>query len=130
MIRTHLFHKVSEGCSRTKAETYSTSFSPPIRLLHRDLRQPVFNIYGFVRFADEIVDTFHDFNKTALLAAFKQETYAAIERRLSLNPILHSFQRTVLDYGIDPALIEAFFHSMETDLSKKTYDCAAYQEYI
>ena len=126
----HLFHKVSERCSRVTAETYSTSFSSAIRLLHPDLRQPVFNIYGFVRFADEIVDTFHDFDKTALLAAFKQETYAAIERKLSLNPVLHSFQRTVLAYGIDPALIEAFFHSMEMDLSKKTYDCAAYKEYI
>jgi phytoene/squalene synthetase len=125
-----LFHKVSERCSRITAEQYSTSFSSAIRLLHPELRQPVFNIYGFVRFADEIVDSFHDFDKNELLAAFKKETYDAIERRLSLNPILNSFQRTVHTYAIDPALIEAFFHSMEMDLGKKVYDCDDYLEYI
>lgn len=125
-----LFHKVSERCSRTTTEEYSTSFFSAIRLLHYDLRQPVFNIYGFVRFADEIVDTFHDYDKATLLAQFKQETYDAIDRGLSLNPILHSFQRTVNEYAIDRSLIDAFFASMETDLHKKDHDCRSYREYI
>ncbi|TAH03039.1 MAG: phytoene/squalene synthase family protein [Sphingobacteriales bacterium] len=125
-----LFHKVSELCSRTTTEEYSTSFSSAIKLLHQELRQPVFNIYGFVRFADEIVDTFHDFDKDYLLQQFKKETYEALDRGISLNPILHSFQRTVNEYNIDRNLIEAFFHSMEMDLSKKAYDCKAYKDYI
>jgi len=114
-----LFHKVSERCSRTTTETYSTSFSSAIRLLHADLRQPIFNIYGFVRFADEIVDTFHEFDKKALLAQFKMETYDAIERGLSLNPILHSFQMTVNAYDIDQGLIEAFLKAWKWILKKK-----------
>src|SRR4051812_23509648 len=97
----HLFQKVSERCSRDTTEQYSTSFFSAIQLLHKDLRQPVCNIYGFVRFADEIVDTFHDYDKASLLAQFKVETYEAIERGLSLNPILNSFQKTVNEYGID-----------------------------
>ena len=125
-----LFHKVIELCSRTTTEEYSTSFSSAIKLLHQDLRQPVFNIYGFVRFADEIVDTFHDYDKQNLLQQFKKETYEAIERGISLNPILHSFQKTVNEYNIDHSLIEAFFASMEMDLSKKAYDCNGYKEYI
>ncbi len=125
-----LFHKVSERCSRVTAEAYSTSFSSAIRLLHPGLRQPIFNIYGFVRFADEIVDSFQGFDKVALLAAFKQETFDAINRRLSLNPVLNSFQRTVHAYAIDPKLITAFFGSMEMDLSKKAYDCDDYLQYI
>ncbi len=126
----HLFHTASEECSRLVTERYSTSFSSAIRLLHKELRQPVFNIYGFVRFADEIVDTFHDYNKTSLLAQFKKETYDAIERGISLNPILHSFQQTVNAYNIDRSLIDAFFHSMEMDLTNKVYDCEGYKEYI
>lgn len=125
-----LFHKLSERCSRTTTEQYSTSFSSAIRLLHADLRQPIFNIYGFVRFADEIVDTFHEFDKNALLSQFKKETYDAIERGLSLNPILHSFQMTVNAYDIDHSLIESFFRSMEMDLEKKTYDAEGYKDYI
>jgi phytoene synthase len=126
----HLFHTTSGDCSRIVTEKYSTSFSSAIRLLHRDLRQPVFNIYGFVRFADEIVDTFHDYPKEQLLAQFRQETYAALERGISLNPILNSFQQTVNSYHIDRKLIDAFFHSMEMDLSRKNYDCISYKEYI
>lgn len=125
-----LFHTTSENCSRIVTENYSTSFSSAIRMLHSDLRTPVFNIYGFVRFADEIVDTFHDYDKDILLAQFKKETYEAIERRISLNPVLNSFQRTVNEFNIDLALVEAFFHSMEMDLGKKNYDCAEYREYI
>jgi 15-cis-phytoene synthase len=126
----HLFHEVSERCSKITTETYSTSFSSAIRLLHRDLRKPIYNIYGFVRFADEIVDTFHDFNKPLLLQQFKKETYQAIEMGMSLNPVLHSFQRTVNQFGIDLQLVEAFFKSMEMDLEKRQYDNDAYKEYI
>ena len=125
-----LFHQLSQQCSKATTEKYSTSFSSAIKLLHSDLRVPVFNIYGFVRFADEIVDTFHQHDKTILLAEFKTETYAAIERGISLNPILHSFQLTVNKYRIAPVLIEAFFHSMEMDLTKATYTCEGYKEYI
>lgn len=126
----HLFHTISESCSRLVTERYSTSFSSAIRMLHRDLRKPIFNIYGFVRFADEIVDTFHDHDKQSLLVQFRQETYDAIARGISLNPILNSFQLTVNAYNIDHKLIDAFFHSMEMDLEKKTYDSKGYQEYI
>lgn len=125
-----LFHTTSESCSRIVTQRYSTSFSSAIRLLHKDLRTPIFNIYGFVRFADEIVDTFHEHNKTALLSQFKKETYDAVQRGISLNPILNSFQKTVNEYNIDLKLVDAFFNSMEMDLDKKCYDCEAYQEYI
>ena len=125
-----LFHTVSEDCSRLVTERYSTSFSSAIRLLHKDLRQPIFNIYGFVRFADEIVDTFHAYDKPSLLSQFKKETYEAIERGISLNPVLNSFQQTVKAYKIDRQLIDDFFNSMEMDLYKQTYDCNTYNEYI
>jgi 15-cis-phytoene synthase len=125
-----LFHKVSQGCSQITTEEYSSSFSSAIRLLHKDLRHPIYNIYGFVRFADEIVDTFHDYNKAELLQQFKTETFEAIDRGISLNPILHSFQLTVNQYNIDHALIHAFFSSMEMDLHRDWYDVAGYDEYI
>lgn len=125
-----LFREVSELSSKLTTEKYSTSFSSAIRLLHADLRQPIHNIYGFVRFADEIVDTFHDFDKDQLLQEFKADTYAAIDRGISLNPILNSFQHTVNAFHIDRQLIEAFFYSMELDLSRKVYDLQGYQEYI
>lgn len=125
-----LFHNVSEKCSRLTTEEYSTSFASAIRLLHHDMRKPIYNIYGFVRFADEIVDTFHDQEKGELLDQFKTETYAAIRRGLSLNPILHSFQSTVKQYSIDLDLIEAFFRSMEMDLRKNFYNQDEYSEYI
>lgn len=125
-----LFHTVGEKCSQIVTEKYSTSFSSAIRLLHKDLRQPIFNIYGFVRFADEIVDTSHDHNKAVLLEQFKRETFDAIDRGISLNPILNSFQRTVNQYDIDRKLVNTFFHSMELDLSKTAYSCEEYREYI
>jgi 15-cis-phytoene synthase len=125
-----LFHTTSENCSRIVTENYSTSFSSAIRMLHKDLQKPVFNIYGFVRFADEIVDTFHDYDKSFLLQQFRKDTYDAIERGISLNPILNSFQRTVNEYKIDHKLIDAFFNSMEMDLNKKAYDSEGYKEYI
>ncbi|MBI5857829.1 MAG: phytoene/squalene synthase family protein [Sphingobacteriales bacterium] len=126
----HLFHQASEDCSRAVTEKYSTSFSSAIRLLHKDLRKPIYNLYGFVRFADEIVDTFHAYDKAALLREFKKETYAALERGISLNPILNSFQKTVNEYNIDRKLIDAFFGSMEFDLSKRSYTDEEYAEYI
>lgn len=126
----HLFHSTSQQCSKITTELYSTSFSSAIKLLHKDLRTPVYNIYGLVRFADEIVDTFHEYDKASLLSEFKQDTYDAIERKISLNPVLHSFQLTVNQYNIDLSLVEAFFKSMEWDLSKQQYDNAGYAEYI
>jgi 15-cis-phytoene synthase len=126
----HIFHKSSQQCSADITKTYSTSFASAIRLLHKDLRAPICNIYGFVRLADEIVDTFHDFDKEQLLFEFKAETFAAISRGISLNPVLHSFQLTVNQYKIDHALINAFFNSMEMDLNRKVYDKKGYDEYI
>jgi len=126
----NLFHEVSQDCSRITTEKYSTSFSSAIRLLHKDLRTPICNIYGFVRFADEIVDTFHGYDKAMLFEEFKKATYDAIERVISLYPILHSFQMTVNQYKIDHALIDAFLYSMELDLGKHTYDRAGYETYI
>lgn len=125
-----LFHTISQQCSRFTTETYSSSFSSAIRLLHRDLRNPVYNIYGFVRFADEIVDTFHAFDKETLLRRFKQQTFEAIEEGISLNPVLHSFQLTVNRYNIDHRLIHAFFKSMEMDLYSQQHTRRSYEEYI
>lgn len=125
-----LFHRASEQCSAVITRRYSTSFSTSIRLLHKDLRTPVFNIYGFVRLADEIVDTFHEYDKAALLTVFKKEAFEAIERKISLNPILHSFQLTVNRYHIDQSLVHAFFDSMEMDLTHKAYDREGFSQYI
>ena len=124
------FHAVSNKSSEITTKEYSTSFSSAIRLLHHDMQQPIYNIYGFVRFADEIVDTFHDYDKASLLEEFKNDTYAAIARGISLNPILNSFQQTVNAYKIDHDLIGAFFQSMEMDLSQRTYDTRNFNEYV
>ena len=124
------FHNVCAQCSEITTTGYSTSFSSAIRLLHPDMRQPIYNIYGFVRFADEIVDTFHQYDKPSLLAEFKNETYAALIRGISLNPILNSFQKTVDQYNIDHELIDAFFHSMEMDLTQRAYDKDNFNEYV
>lgn len=125
-----LYDKVSIKCSRITTRSYSTSFSLGIRCLHRDLRDPICAIYGFVRFADEIVDSFHDFEKEKLLERFKNETYQAIEEKISLNPILNSFQNTVHQYSIDLELIDQFLYSMEMDLTEKEYDQEMYETYI
>lgn len=125
-----IFYEVSQQCSKITTEKYSTSFSSAIKLLHKDIRTPVYNIYGFVRFADEIVDTFHDFDRSALLHQFKEETYNALERKFSLHPILNSFQITVNQYKIEHHLIDAFFTSMELDLTKSKYDNQGYNDYI
>ena len=125
-----LFHEVSHQCSRITTKRYSTSFSSAIKLLDKKIQGPIYDIYGFVRFADEIVDTFHEYDKASLLAKFKVETYEAISNNISLNPILNSFQQTVNQYNIEHALIDAFFKSMEFDLGKTSYDTDGYAEYI
>lgn len=125
-----MFHKSSEDCSRIVTENYSTSFASAIKLLHKDLRADIHNIYGFVRFADEIADTFHDYHKESLFESYCEETYKAIEHGISLNPILHSFQLTVNKYQLEISLVDAFFRSMQSDLNKSYYDEALYNDYI
>jgi 15-cis-phytoene synthase len=125
-----LFDNVSRKASKIVTRQYSTSFSLGIRFLNKNFQEPIYGIYGFVRFADEIVDSFHDFDKRALLDEFKVETYKAIDRKISLNPILNSFQEVVNHYGIEPYLIETFLKSMEMDLDKKAYTPDSYKNYI
>lgn len=125
-----LFDSVSIKTSKMVTNSYSTSFSLGIKFLHKDFQDPIYSIYGFVRFADEIVDSFHDYNKKELLAEFKLETYRAIERGISLNPVLNSFQKVINDYNVDHKLIDTFLKSMEMDLEKKAYDAEGYKEYI
>lgn len=125
-----LFDKVSLKCSIITTKSYSTSFSLGIRCLDKELRDPIYAIYGFVRFADEIVDTFHDYNKPELLQRFKAETYLSIKEGISLNPILNSFQYTVNKYKFEHELIDQFLKSMEMDLTLTEYDQQGIQEYI
>lgn len=125
-----LFDTVSHKASKIVTRQYSTSFSLGIRFLHRDFHEPIYGIYGFVRFADEIVDSFHDYNKKELLEEFIAETYKSIDRKISLNPILNSFQEVVNKYHIEKELIAAFLKSMAMDLEKKSYSEEGYKEYI
>lgn len=125
-----LFDKVSFKTSQYTANSYSTSFSLGIRFLGKKFREPIYSIYGYVRFADEIVDTFHDFDKRALLKKFREDTWEAIDQGISLNPILNSFQLTVRKYKIERELIETFLDSMEMDLEEKSYDQQGYETYI
>lgn len=125
-----LYDKVSIRCSRLTTRMYSTSFSLGIRCLGRELRDPVYSIYGFVRFADEIVDTFHDYNKKELLQRFKDDTWHAIDSGISTNPILQSFQSTVNHFHIDRSLITDFLKSMEMDLDHKNHSSESFREYI
>ncbi|MCH2083637.1 MAG: phytoene/squalene synthase family protein [Saprospiraceae bacterium] len=117
-------------CSKLITNRYSTSFSMGIRVFDRRLRAPIYAVYGFVRFADEIVDTFHDYPKAELLEQFRQDTYEAIEKKISLNPVLQAFQQTVHKYHIEMDLIDAFLDSMEMDLHFHTYEDALYKQYI
>lgn len=121
---------MSERCSRLVTSSYSTSFSLAIKFLHKDFVNPIHGIYGFVRFADEIVDSFHDYPKADLLKRFSNETYLAIDEGISLNPILNSFQAVVNKYEIDKDLIDKFLASMSMDLHKDDYTQAQYEEYI
>lgn len=131
MNAKEIFMTVAEHCSKTVTQQYSTSFASAIKLLHPHLHAPIYAIYGFVRVADEIVDTFHEHDKKSLLARFRRDTELALEERISLNPVLHGFQKTVHQYQIDRSLIDAFFRSMEMDLEKQGYaDSAELQDYI
>jgi phytoene/squalene synthetase len=125
-----LFDQVSIQCSRFTTRTYSTSFSLGILCLEKQLRDPIYAIYGFVRFADEIVDTFHDYNKAELFERFREDTHLAIQEGISLNPILNSFQAAVHKYNIQCDLVDRFLRSMESDLVYQTYNEASFKEYI
>lgn len=125
-----IFDQVSVKASRITTKSYSTSFSMGIRFLNKDFRDPIYSIYGFVRFADEIVDTFHDYDKELLFNDFRKQTYQAIENKISLNPILNSFQFVVHQFNIDIELIDTFLNSMEMDLNQSIYDEDNYEKYI
>lgn len=125
-----LYNDTCMECSQLITSRYSTSFSMGIRVFDKKLRAPICAIYGFVRFADEIVDTFHDYPKAEMLARFRQDTYHAIEAGISMNPVLHAFQQTVNEYHIERELIDAFLDSMAMDLCHNSYEDRMYQEYI
>ena len=126
-----LFDKVSLECSKNVTNSYSTSFSLATKMLSKNIRQDIYNIYGFVRLADEIVDTFHDFDKKILLDRFIDELNYSLKNKISTNPILNSFQFTVNKYKIDYELIEAFLTSMKMDLKKVKYSTEKeYKDYI
>lgn len=125
-----LFDMISKKSSKLTTVTYSTSFSLGIRFFSRKFHDPIYAIYGFVRFADEIVDSFHNFDKAKLLERFKQDTYLAIDEGISLNPILNNFQWAVNKYRIEKELIDKFLRSMEMDLQDIEYDQSAFEEYI
>ena len=126
-----IFDKVSEDSSKIVIKRYSTSFYFSSSLLSKSIRQDIFNIYGFVRLADEIVDTFHEFPKKELLNEFEEELWRSIENKISLNPILNSFQNTVNRYSIPKDLIRSFLDSMKMDLEKKEYNSVEeYKKYI
>ena len=126
-----IFDNVSKECSKMVTNAYSTSFSMATKMLSDNIRQDIYNIYGFVRFADEIVDTFHDYDKEKLFERFAQDLENALKDKISLNPILNSFQETYHKYNIDKHLVHAFMHSMELDLYKKDYLTEQeYRDYI
>ncbi|WP_027388778.1 phytoene/squalene synthase family protein [Chryseobacterium gregarium] len=125
-----LFDDLAYKVSKETTKQYSTSFSLGILALSSSIRNPVYAIYGYVRLADEIVDSFHEYDKERLLAKFKEDTFQALEDRISLNPIMHSFQETVHRFAIDKKLIIQFLKSMEMDLQKIDYNSDLYKEYI
>lgn len=130
MNHLQIYDLSSIQCGKVITRKYSTSFSLGITMLGSDIRSAIYAIYGFVRLADEIVDTFHDFDKEALLKEFRHDTKQAIERKISTNPIIHAFQHTVHKYAIDQQLVSDFLDSMEMDLADKTYDDSLYKQYI
>jgi 15-cis-phytoene synthase len=125
-----IFDELSEKFSALTTQRYSTSFSLGITLLGKKFHQPIYNLYGFVRLADEIVDSFHEYNKKELIEKFRMDTMGAIKNKISLNPILNSFQKTVNEYHIPWELIDGFLKSMELDLEEKIYDEKSYKQYI
>jgi phytoene synthase len=128
---TLLYEELTQACSKEVTLKYSTSFYKAVNLLSPTIQQDIHNIYGFVRFADEIVDTFHEHNQEELLKQFEEDFYAALNVGISLNPILNSFQKTILKYDIDVSLVDAFMRSMKMDLYKSQYSTKEeYKQYI
>ena len=125
-----LFDILSLECSKKTTKSYSTSFSLAIKLLSREFQDAIYSIYGFVRLADEIVDSFHAYNKEELLVNLRKETVESIDRHISLNPIINSFQHTVRKYNIEWGLIDNFLESMEYDLHNKSCTDQSYKTYI
>ena len=125
-----LYNTTCLECSKLITRRYSTSFSLGIRMLAQKFHLPIYGVYGFVRLADEIVDTFHEYNKETLLKEFKEETYKAIRMGISTNPVLQGFQQVVNTYHIEDELIEAFLNSMEMDLEMDRHDPTSYDTYI
>lgn len=126
-----LYDTVSEDCSRMVTQSYSTSFSMATKMLDPTIRNHIYNVYGFVRFADEIVDSFHDYPKEELLNRFEEDLYYSLDKKISLNPILNAFQKTVNEFSINHELISAFLRSMRWDLKKKVYRTEQeYKDYI
>ncbi len=125
-----LFDTTAILCSRIVTKYYSTSFSLGISLIAKEYRDAIYAVYGYVRYADEIVDTFHEQDKATLLHEFRDDTYKALQRGLSMNPIINSFQQVVRHYGIEQELIDAFLDSMEMDLTGHTYSDKLYEQYI
>jgi 15-cis-phytoene synthase len=124
------FDQLSTGCSKATTLAYSTSFSIGIKMLASRFHDPIYAIYGFVRFADEIVDSFHNYPKAMLLDKFREDTYLALEQQISLNPILNSFQHAARQYSIERELIDTFLESMEMDLDMQDHSKASYDKYI
>ncbi|MBD8488688.1 phytoene/squalene synthase family protein [Echinicola sp. CAU 1574] len=130
MDALNLYHQTTLACSKLITQKYSTSFSLGIRVMDQKLHSPIYGIYGFVRFADEIVDTFHHKDKKYLLDKFREDTYEAIDQKISMNPVLHAFQIVVHQYGIEKELIDAFLDSMAMDLDFSLYNDSKYKQYI
>ena len=130
MNNKNLFDQISVQCSRLTTLKYSTSFSLGIRTLSAEFRDPIYAIYGYVRFADEIVDTFHGYDQAYLLEKFRNDTIEAIEMKISLNPIINAFQAVVHQYNIEWELVDTFLKSMEMDLDDRVYDQKEYETYI
>lgn len=124
------FDTLSATCSRETTRLYSTSFSLGILFFNKEVRHPIHAIYGFVRLADEIVDSFHNYPKSAMLAELKEECFMAIDRGISINPVINSFQQVVNQFGIEHSLITQFLKSMEMDLVDQSYTPVKYEEYI
>lgn len=130
MATKALYDLISADLNQQITRRYSTSFSLGIKMLHPSIREGIYAIYGFVRLADEIVDTFHGYDQEVLLHEFIEDTKKAIERKISLNPVLNNFQKSVNQYGIEWDLIQCFFDSMETDLYKNAHNQQSYDQYI
>jgi phytoene synthase len=124
------FDTLSHEISKKITRSYSTSFSSGIRFLNKEFHAPVYAVYGFVRLADEIVDSFHDYDKKYLLDKFRADTYEALEQKISLNPVLNSFQETAHRFNIDITLIDTFLNSMEMDLQETIHTTESYKQYI